>query len=112
MDVGRLDCEIEDNMLQEGGSAAEGDYDMRGELVGDGSAHLPEALDHELRHGDLIFQREDTSTRRPVANLLDSTQRGEGWSRGQDSMKGNVIVRRISHWGSVPGESGGRGSKG
>ena len=73
MDVGRPDCEIED-MLQEGGSAAESDYDTRGELVGDGSAHLPEALDHELRRGDLIFQREDTSIR--VANLLDSTQRG------------------------------------
>ena len=57
MDVGHPDCEIEE-MLQEGGvSAAEGDYGMRGELVGDASAHLPKALDHELRHGDIIFRR-------------------------------------------------------
>ena len=62
MDVGHPDCEI-DEMLQEGGSAAEGDYGVRGDLIGDGSAHLPEALaDHELRREDLIFQREDTST--------------------------------------------------
>ena len=61
MDVGHPVCEIEE-IRQEGESAAEGDYAMEDELVGDGSAHLPEALDRELRHGDLIFQREDTST--------------------------------------------------
>ena len=42
-------------------------------------------------------------TRRPVANLLVSTQREEEWSRGQDSMKGGAEVRRISHWGKIIG---------
>jgi hypothetical protein len=57
MAVGHSDWEIAER-LQEGESAAEGDYVMGDEWDGDGSEHL----DHELRSGDLIFRREDTST--------------------------------------------------
>ena len=69
-------------------------------MVGDRSAHLPKALDHELQRGDLIFQREDTST---GCQLTGQYTAGEGLSRGQDSMKREVEVRRISHWGRIIG---------
>ena len=104
MAVGHPDWEIEE-MLQEGESAAEGDYDKEDKWVGDGSAHLPEALDHELRHGDLIFWREDTSTGCQFTGQYTAGRGVVPWS----GHHGGVEVRRISHWA---GESGGRGSKG
>ena len=78
-------------------SAADSDYEMGGEGVGDGSAHLPETLDYELRRGDLIFQREDTFTGCQLTGQYTAGRGVVPWLGQHEG--GGVEVTRISHWG-------------
>ena len=66
-----------------------GDYGMGDEWVGDGSAPLPEALDHELRRGDLIFQREDTSTGCQLTGQYTTGRGVVSWSGQHEGESGS-----------------------
>ena len=85
IDVSHSDGEIEERW-QEGEAVAADDYVMGDEWIGDGSAHLLVELDQELQHGDLIFQREDTSTGCQLTGHYAAGRRGVvPWSQASQA---------------------------